>query len=121
LRLPGDRGVTSTGFVARLLRRLREPRRGRELAAGDVGSPRKWLPIIDTESCGGCGRCVKVCPTDCIELVWSFATLERPADCTGEGLCSEVCPEEVIRMGWVPWAGGSTAELRSEPAADAQG
>ena len=70
-------------------------------ADGAVLGPRKWLPVIDTESCGGCGRCVDVCADRCIEMVWSFATLAQPGHCTSEGRCEAVCPEDVIRMEWV--------------------
>ena len=62
---------------------------------------RKWLPVIDTDSCGGCGRCIEACDAGCLELIWSFATLVRPESCTSAGPCEESCPTGVLRMGWV--------------------
>jgi len=61
----------------------------------------KWLPLIDTDGCVGCGRCVEVCAHDCLEMIWAFATLVRPERCTSGGDCEEVCREDVIQMGWV--------------------
>ncbi|MAG58960.1 MAG: hypothetical protein CMJ83_21950 [Planctomycetes bacterium] len=70
--------------------------------------PRKWLPVIDTDSCSGCYQCHEVCDHECIEMVWDFATLMRPGDCGSEGTCMEACPEGVIRMDWVPVSGDPT-------------
>ncbi len=63
-------------------------------------APRKWLPVIDTDSCTGCGRCIAACDHACLVMVWEFATLERPHDCGSEGLCVQACREELIRMAW---------------------
>ena len=66
--------------------------------------PRGWLPIIDTDSCGGCGKCVEACEPGCIDLVWAFATLNRPEDCDSCERCADVCPHQVIRMGLVAFS-----------------
>ena len=90
----------------------------------DVG-PRKWLPIVDTDSCTGCGLCLQACDHGCFGMVWEFATLMRPVDCGSEGRCAEVCRDEVIRMGWVSldgdartghWEARSASDVR-EPSA----
>ena len=82
------------------------PRLRPECAARDEpDGPRTRLPIVDTDACTGCGRCVRICEEGCLEMIWSFATLTRPEACVGEGACAEVCESGVIRMGWV--AGGS--------------
>jgi NAD-dependent dihydropyrimidine dehydrogenase PreA subunit len=73
---------------------------------GEGRVARKWLPVIDTDMCGGCGECVKACEPDCIEMIWAFGTLVRPADCTSCGACEEVCTQKVIKMGWVEMEGG---------------
>lgn len=83
--------------------------------------PRKWVPIIDTDSCGGCGKCLKACAPRCIDLVWAFATLARPGECDSCGQCEAVCPEDVIRMDWSElegdagigrWESGPTGDPR---------
>lgn len=66
-----------------------------------MGISRRWLPVIDAESCTGCGRCLEACEHGCLGMVWEFATLLRPSDCGGEGQCVEVCREGLIRMDWV--------------------
>ncbi len=68
----------------------------------DAAGPRKWLPAIDRDYCGGCSRCVDVCPADSLGLVWDFATLLRPESCTSEGACVAACPERLIQMTWLP-------------------
>lgn len=62
---------------------------------------RHWLPVIDRDYCTGCSACVDACDRKCLQLVWDFATLVRPADCDGDGKCVGVCPEKLIRMDWV--------------------
>lgn len=62
-----------------------------------VRRPRR-LPVIAQDDCTGCGRCVAVCPSKCLEMVWDFATLVRIEDCNGCGLCDRACPHDVIRM-----------------------
>lgn len=67
----------------------------------------KWLPVVTQDACTGCGKCVEVCDHECLELVWSFATLRRPLDCGSEGTCMNACPEDAIRMEWVLTLGRS--------------
>lgn len=64
----------------------------------------KWLPVIDTDRCIGCERCIAACEHGCLEMIWSFSTLTVPQNCHGEGHCVEACPEKIIRMDWVPLA-----------------
>ena len=85
------------------------PRPLRERAA-----PRRWLPVVDTDSCSGCGLCLQACEHGCFELVWDFATLVRPEDCEGEGRCADDCREDVIRMGWVSQPSGRPAGAPGE-------
>jgi ferredoxin len=50
------------------------------------------LPLLDETRCSGCGDCVAVCPTDCLELAGRLPWLPRPLDCVRCGLCAAVCP-----------------------------
>ena len=76
----------------------------------------KRLPVIDTESCGGCGLCQKACEAKCLDMVWDFATLKRPEDCTSCGDCVSACPSEVIHMDWVKATGSPVVgHWRDEP------
>jgi ferredoxin len=67
--------------------------------------PQKWLPVIDTDSCTGCRRCVEACDRQCLEMIWEFATLVDPARCDSEGGCAAACPHGVIQMKWAPSTG----------------
>ncbi len=49
---------------------------------------------IDSELCTGCGRCVKVCPVDVLEIKERKAVLT--GDCISCGVCVSSCPEDVI-------------------------
>ena len=61
------------------------------------------LPSLDETRCTGCGDCVRVCPTACLEmgrlaggplLPW----MPRPGDCVSCELCCLVCPAEALRL-----------------------
>lgn len=68
----------------------------------------KWMPVIETDACMGCGLCAKACEPGCIEMIWDFATLVRPDHCTSCGECMNACPHGVIRMDWVSHTGNVT-------------
>ncbi len=84
-----------------------------------AAAPCKWLPAIETDYCTGCGQCVQVCPRQCLQMVWSFATLVRSEHCDGDGRCVEACPEDVIRMAPVPL--GDAPRRPLEPTMEAFG
>ena len=56
-------------------------------------------PIIEEDSCKGCGRCVAACPRKCLALSDKLnATGLRPVaykgdGCIGCGICFYNCPE----------------------------
>ena len=55
------------------------------------------LPVLDDARCTGCGRCVAVCPTACLERWGAVVWLPRPADCVRCGACELVCPTAAVR------------------------
>jgi MinD superfamily P-loop ATPase len=68
------------------------------------------LPVIDPESCTGCGRCVEVCRFEAAAMADDRAgrgPLPRfdPILCEGCGACLEVCPTGAVRL--VPQRSGS--------------
>ena len=56
------------------------------------------LPVLDESLCTGCGDCVAVCPTACLEMCGGVPWLPRPLDCVSCGACVVVCPTEAIRL-----------------------
>ena len=56
------------------------------------------LPLLDETRCIGCGDCVAVCPTTCLEMASAIPWLPRPADCVSCALCALVCPTEALRL-----------------------
>ena len=68
---------------------------------------------MDTEACIGCGKCVKVCPQQLIELVLKENTIQPLCSsaasaketrsvcgdgCIGCGICERLCPAGAIRV-----------------------
>ena len=56
------------------------------------------LPLLDERLCTGCGDCVWVCPTSCLELAGPLPWLPRPGDCISCSLCALVCPVNAIQL-----------------------
>jgi len=56
------------------------------------------LPVLDPTRCTGCGDCVAVCPTDCLEMIGPLPWLPRPGDCVSCDLCVSVCPADALRL-----------------------
>lgn len=56
------------------------------------------LPAVDERLCIGCGRCVDVCPTQCLAMTEHLPWLPRPADCVSCGACVFVCPVTALAL-----------------------
>jgi ferredoxin len=56
------------------------------------------LPLLDAARCTGCGDCVVVCPTACLEMAGAVPWLPRPGECISCALCALVCPDDALRL-----------------------
>jgi len=56
------------------------------------------LPSLDETRCTGCGDCVAVCPTACLDMAADSPWLPRPEDCVSCALCVLICPAEALRL-----------------------
>jgi formate hydrogenlyase subunit 6/NADH:ubiquinone oxidoreductase subunit I len=56
------------------------------------------LPVLEPMRCTGCGDCIAVCPTSCLDLLWLLPVLARPHECVSCGLCAAVCPTQALAM-----------------------
>lgn len=64
------------------------------------GSNGLAVPLVDLDSCDGCGRCADACPTDAVRLVPLGAGNRKPvidaARCTYCTACEPACPTLAI-------------------------
>ena len=65
----------------------------------------KWVPIVNTALCTGCGRCVEACGPNSLEVVNGIAVLVRPDTCGSEEHCIGPCQAGALQMGWMEWVG----------------
>lgn len=59
---------------------------------------------IDSNRCGRCGTCVKLCPVDCLTRDGEDDVLRVGTTCTGCWTCFNHCPDQAI-SGWASPAG----------------
>jgi len=65
-----------------------------------------FLPVLQAETCTGCGKCTEVCPVQAVGLVEAHAPrhpLRKRAHidtavCLGCGVCVRVCPQRSLRL-----------------------
>ncbi len=67
----------------------------------------KDTPVLDDDACIGCGRCMKVCPCDCIEMIEvgkneKGKPIKRPkfdfTNCVSCENCVLTCPKDALEM-----------------------
>lgn len=56
------------------------------------------LPTLDERLCTGCGRCVEICPTECLAMNGPLPWLPRPVDCISCGACVFLCPPAALAL-----------------------
>ena len=65
----------------------------------------KWIPVVDEDTCTGCGLCVEACGPNCLGIVVGIAMLLCAQTCGSEEHCIAECPEDAIHMQWIPMSG----------------
>ncbi len=58
------------------------------------------LPVIDSEKCTSCGRCVRWCPADSINWKEGEPAQIIETICIGCGECTVVCTDGAIEVNW---------------------
>jgi len=95
-KLLGELGAGSPAELrGRTLARIRE-RREKGLMA--VTAPR--VPVVDEETCTGCGTCAQVCAYDAMRVDGKASVSAK--SCIGCGLCASACPENAISLDYYP-------------------
>lgn len=65
-----------------------------------------YLPVVTSEGCNGCGKCVDVCPVEAMSLVSANDPIKKKKKkavlnediCLGCGLCVRVCNDSKINL-----------------------
>ena len=55
-------------------------------------------PVVDTELCIVCGKCVDICPLDVMKMNDDKIVVMYPDECWHCRACVMDCPREAIRM-----------------------
>lgn len=83
-------------------RRTQKHAEARKVEATKLGidRPRSQFPMIDRNSCIGCGSCVTACPEgDVLAVVWGRAEVVNGQRCVGHGYCEIACPVGALKVG----------------------
>lgn len=57
-----------------------------------------WYPIIERETCTGCGECIAICPTGALASQEDKASVTLPGSCTYCAKCEAVCPTGAVSL-----------------------
>ncbi|HSM28752.1 MAG TPA: 4Fe-4S binding protein [Thioalkalivibrio sp.] len=74
----------------------------------------EWRPRFDEANCDGCNACIRLCPTQSLELddaLYRYRVF--PDLCTGCRVCHDVCETGAITP--VPWGDASPYTVRLRP------
>jgi len=55
-------------------------------------------PVVNRETCSGCGNCVEICPNEVYILQGDKSDPIRPEDCIECWVCVKQCPAESIEL-----------------------
>ena len=90
------KGLLLAGGLALPLTALELFNPARLLAEKSAPGDSRWIFLVDTHKCVGCGLCVKDCPMDVYELQNEVSVPVRPANCMGCLSCHEICPAQAL-------------------------
>lgn len=74
----------------------------------------KWMPIVLSEQCTGCGLCVDACGPKSLTMVDGITVLAFPETCGSEEHCISACGDDAIQMAWLPFSGDRSVGKWSE-------
>jgi thioredoxin reductase (NADPH) len=96
-------GVICLFFLMGYLKSLKK-KEARARDAAEKGKlfsegPKAQHPLIDINSCIGCGTCTSVCPEgDVLAMIGGKAVIVNGHKCIGHALCADACPVGAITM-----------------------
>ena len=96
LRIPPEGTLLTCCFCCECCCLSRFFKRGPADIVHGIMEPLEGLSIEITEDCAGCGKCVKKCFIEALELKDGRAVMNEY--CTLCGRCAGVCPENAIRL-----------------------
>ena len=71
----------------------------------------EWRPGFDEKKCAGCNACIRLCPTQALELDHAQHRYHVfPDRCTGCGVCGDACEADAITP--IPWGDATPYAVR---------